>query len=256
MNKRVYFDLGNGYAAPMPLATTPTGETVEAPLKSRKNVPISRVHAEGCKCMTAHQVAKNSTGDILQSESAASMSAGGARVESPGNRQGGILPAAVHQITLNNTGEAAAVAVVGDAIGLISNYKSIPTLPVAVTVGGTWGTDTLTIINAITKTNPVDYHGIHVQASDENYYAGGNISTAIGTFDNSGVTEQPVNFQMLTSDMSQNLSVRRDKSFRWGLFGSTAVLITIPAGESVTVTFGLNGVGTAQLIQKYAEVKL
>ena len=256
--KRIYVDTGNGLAIPVEAASDGNGNVVPAPFSATTNkrpILASKVRQNGHKCLSLAEVNGGALGTILDTESSGNQFGGQVRVESPGVRGGAQLPAAVHQIAITNTTGAAVTAVIGDSLGLVANYKNIDSLPAGVTIAGTWGTGTLNFINKIAASASLDYHGVHVQASNTGYFSGGNVSTAIASFDNSGVREQPLNFQMMTSDMSQNLTVRRDKGFRFGLFPNTAILVTVPAGETVDITFGLSGVGNAQLVQKYAQVK-
>lgn len=246
--KRVYQDMGNGLAVALPLKEV-NGTIVPAALQTN-GTPVNA------------QTARNAGFTVLNSQQAAAiapdrvqaeMSGGGktvVRAEVGSNYFGEDLPLSTWNITLNNTGATDQTAVIGDAMGLVALYEGIPALTAAVVVNGTFGENSLAQIKAIAQITPIDLHGIHVEASTSTYFAAGNIQTVIASLDNNGVTKKTLNLGMVTSDMTQTPTIRKVSKFRSGLYGNRAITCKVPAGQSVTLIFGVNGAGLGALIER------
>lgn len=242
--KRVFRSAGNGFAYPIEeKCNTATGarsfEALKGPPQMKSEAAL---RANGFLVLPAVEMTAKVAPEIMQTESS-NGSLGVSRNETPGVKSG--LPSRVWKISLDNTTEADHTALIGDPAGLVQRVLNIANLDAGVTVGGTFGTQTLSQIKDIVKTFPVDLHGLHTSVDNQSFYTNGEISYAKAQIDGTTVDKTPIDFSQLTSDMTNSPEIRRDTGFRGGLFGNSAMIILVPAGRTINMTFGLSAEGVA-----------
>lgn len=246
--KRIYQNLGNGLCVPVERATL-NGGVIPFPIKDSRPVQTAIAQARGHLVMSPNELQAIAP-EVVKTENSAGILTT-TRAETGGVKAGNGLPNHTHAITLTNASAVVtSTAVIGDGMGLVARYLSIPALPAEVTVGGTFDTDTLTVIKTMAQQAALDYHGMHVECGASGYYAGGAIQTAEASLDNNGVKKETVNLGMLSSDATNSPEIRQNMGFRLGLWPNWALLVKVPPSSTVSIILGLEGAGIAGLIKK------
>lgn len=175
----------------------------------------------------------------------------GGKLEMYRQENGGSLSGTLMQFTIslaNGTGSAVLVPL-GDANKCIELAQSWAAVPAGVTVGGTFGTNTLAQIKLITGHNPLRIHSMRVSASTQPVLAASYIknwvSNAIGE-----TTVADTNLSTWLSPNQYQNTLVENSDYRFILDGFAAIAVTVPAGGTLTITMNV-----AAVAQSYGMVK-
>lgn len=252
MLKRVYKQISETHAEPCPFAQDEKGNVVPYPLS--KNSKIQTIQAVK-KSNYPMQSRSASNGGMIPVPNSAPLIPGetdsgqrfSARVERAalgGDRS------TVLSITFDNSAGGAVdeTVVIGDGLGLVGDGLNITPPSETLVIGGNHGANTLLMFKQIASQTPVDLHVMHTTANDTSFYTNGFIKKAIASLDGSTVNQQPVNFQMLVDPSSFNTNIRIDRYFRFQLGPKTGVVVKIPAGDTIDISFYLNAEAASSLM--------
>jgi hypothetical protein len=148
------------------------------------------------------------------------------------------------KVSLNNTTGSMVTVPIFDGIGLVTDGLSIPSVPAGVTVGGSHGNKTLAVLRALSASNTVPrLTSAHLEADAATFYTSdGKFKTAEGQFN--GDTPHVVNYDLaqLVSGSTFNDKIREIPDFRFLPSALNAVLVDVPAGRTITISFYVTAV--------------
>lgn len=159
------------------------------------------------------------------------------------------------KVVLDNQDVAAQSVLIGDAAGLYDYKNGVGPKSANVIVGGTYGTDSLTLLQAVTQSSAFDLHGLHIQnsttagAESEAFFNSGVITQFLVQPDAQFIDEIELPLADAVTQSTFKANIRELKDHRFQLMHLTGYFLTIPAGEKVTLTWGINAVGTGQWMQ-------
>lgn len=262
MKTRIVQDLGNGMVSALPAVRCEDGSVEAYPVKSA--MPMQKAQA----LRMGLEVADNPAAISNQSNNFSNMdkmkyqngsyinpaeTTGGQstvyRSETAGieaNALSGTI-----NLTIANGEVTAQKIVLGDQGNLIKTALGIPNDGKgagSVTIGGSnWGADTLDIFNGL----PVGYrlHGIHVTNTNTGvestaFFTGGRLDQVLGSLSNETTKSERLDFSLIVDQNSFNPSIRAWSDFRFIVTPLTGLVFTVPAGETISVTFTLQATGS------------
>lgn len=178
-----------------------------------------------------------------------------ARAELPSNDSG----SETFTLTIENGHTAAEQLLLGDGFGILAKLFSIPAKNAATVIGGTYDTDTLNIFKAVSAGSAVRFHGVHIvntnSGSDSTgFFDSGKMELlAAPPTNNSGIKKR-FDLQQLVNSNSFKPSIRDKRDFRYLVEGYTGILFTVPAGETIAVTFNVQSYANAHLMNRDLDV--
>lgn len=157
------------------------------------------------------------------------------------------------QVTLTNANGAPVEMVIFDGMTLVSNKLKLNPLPAPpnFVVGGTWGTDTLTILSEIGGKMPVDLHSIWVQnlnaagAASTVFFDQGFLKESYAGIANNSLIDEPLPFQTMFRPTDFQENIRVFDGFRYQVNPLAALHLNIPDGETVNITLNISAIGAA-----------
>lgn len=170
----------------------------------------------------------------------------------------------VFRVVLSNPTANAVETVLGDHNGTIADKKGLATLPAAVIVGGSWGTNTLAMLKQMTGTTSVLASGLHItsetltvdangaitgRTASNSFFSAGQINEAIGSFTNQSLYENNIVLSDTTDSGTFSDGIRKlgTDEWEWFLNAMSGLPVQLPSLTAVTITFGvklIDNVGT------------
>ena len=239
--RRVYFPAGDGMVKQSDFAQGDDGQYYNSPSKGI----VCSQHKALANGGVIRQMGANGT---IQSAETVSGQADLARLETADYGGSG----SERQIFLNiKTGAEAFNNLVGDGMGLlaIGLGNNITTIPNTVTIGGTWGTNTLEVLKNFSALAPLRVHGLHIfnplVGTNTPFFTTGTISVLEAAIDNTAPQETPINLRKLVKGNTFDKTVREIENHRFTWAPFMAYKIFVPTDTEVTFTWTVRSVESA-----------
>lgn len=160
------------------------------------------------------------------------------RIELPGANSG----SNTLTFSIDNGETDAQEILLGDGYGLLDNAFNVGSKAASVTLGGSFGANTKTLVDNQCSGGAIRLHGIHIvntnSGSDStDFFDSGKLELCKASPINNTNERNRFDFSLLVSGETFKPSIRENKNFRFLLSGYTGLLFTVPAGEKVVMTF-------------------
>jgi hypothetical protein len=151
---------------------------------------------------------------------------------------------------------------IGDYASIIAGGASegglgIGSISGDITVGGKFGTKTLTTIQKLCGAAPYDLHGCYIVATktvggapDEEFRANGKFQFVKAQPNGDTPIVDTYELLVQVGKNSFNRNIYEINDLREQLGALEACLLTIPAGVSVTVSFGISALGSGSVMEE------
>lgn len=155
-------------------------------------------------------------------------------------------------ITISNAHASPQTLEIGDAAGEIKRTQGIPDKDAAVTIGGSFGTATLTQLKTLTGMMNYRLHSLNVQsfttagAQSTGFFTDGTLKMAYASPIGDPPQIRVIQLNDLLKADDYNSFIREVKDFRFILAPLTGLIATVPNGIKVVLTFDLHAVGLEQ----------
>lgn len=252
---RMYRDNGNGTASPTSMAKCAvTGNVAQcAPPKMANALPISTVKNQngGNHAIITNsnmQQQDNMAGTIKAAES---QQGDVFAYRSEGLESNFPFAFRIVNLTLTNGGAAAVTVPIGDYLGFNADALALPALPGTLTITGTFGANTLANIKAMSGVTPLSIKGIRFQASVVGFFSSGFVKTSLAQVDGTTtLTDLQAQTWPQASDFTPTIQNKMD--LRYLLNPLSALLVNVPAGQNVTLTFNVGSYAAVYGMKKSA----
>lgn len=231
---RVYQDVGNGMCKQTNVLASKCGKTYEKDCSHNKLISHKAARQAGCP------ITKN----INNFKMDQSKKIGRPQIQG--------INAGVFNLSLKNNAAVAKEVIIGDGAGTICAGKNIDcsTQFADIDIDGSFGTDSAAKLKSISSVVPLNVQGLHIeQIVGSGFFAGSAIRTAQGSFNNTKLTELPVDTQFATSSNTQDKSIRNLSCFQFTFAPFTGLVIKIPAGATVNFTFNVTEVADVNIYE-------
>lgn len=222
-----------------------TGQVFPFPITNAGPIPIQEVEAANCIITTQEPRMLNATTNGM------SLPKGVGVAETPG---GQVIPFRSEgpnvglqrqqwTITINNAELTTEEFVIGDASGLLRAKLNVGAPKAGVTFGGTFGANTYDVMRTVSGFTPMDLHGLHIinkttlGAASTAFFDTGFLRLAQANLANNGPIDNEVPLRDLVFQDSFQTNIRQDRDWRFQMMSLTGVHLSIPTGQSVTITF-------------------
>lgn len=268
MKARIFLNKGDGKAIATEYAQcTKTGAVTKEPIKGRvKEASISSLVSQGfpiaADLSQLNQVCMNQENGFAV---AGAETAQGARVTTriESNKKVGAGKGTKRiNITLQNTSTGTDSSIlIGDAIGIIARSAAegglgIGAKPAAVTVAGKWGSGTLDVLKLATGYASHDLHSVHIEATNisdgspnTSYRTSGRFQMVKATPNGDAPSVHTYELFPLVTQDSYNRNIFEIRDFREQVGPYDGILIFIPFGVRVDISFVINAVGTGAVME-------
>lgn len=259
---RIYQDMGNGQVLETEFVQTPAGRVLRAPTSVKARVlDRSQIPAQ---CPVISQNSINNSMNQNQIMRPGGITPGTIRLseDAYGNVRDFRSETAdlrgnlkVINITVSNAESSGGpdTILLGDGNGILAlaaTYGGLApgSLRSGITISGTWGTSTNTILQNLSRANPLDVHELQLQGydtsgnPDSSFFTGGFIKLARAKFNGDAAEVSEIPLQFLTSPQDYNTYIRQTKDFRFTIDAQSGILLNLPIGKSVQITMKLSAV--------------
>ena len=147
-------------------------------------------------------------------------------------------------LTIDNGETDAQEILLGDGADLNKLAFNVANKAGGVTIGGSFGADTLDAVQKQVAGGALRLHGIHITntnsgSASTDFFDSGKMDLCLASPINNTNSRNKYDFQRLVGGDTFNTNIREDKNFRFSLAPRSALLFTVPAGEKIVVTFTL-----------------
>lgn len=145
---------------------------------------------------------------------------------------------------------------IGDAFGLIATKLSIGSIKAGVKVNGTWGVNTLTVLEKVTGSLPYRLGDIQFQgytnagAKSDKFYNSGFFRLAKADTLNRTTNDNEMVLTDLVYQDSYNTNIRNEQKHRFMMEGLSAYHLLVPAGETISINVKLYSTGQGYAMKK------
>lgn len=165
------------------------------------------------------------------------------RIESADNANAG----KIYNVTLNNTTGAAVKVALGDGMGLVAANQGLPALPAGFIVGGNFGTGAVAQLKNWAQNKPILVKGMQVTVGQASTYSTRLMSRQRVDVEDTLIENSPINFQEGQDGSQLNPLLRWYGDFKFMFTKDNALLVVVPAGEFVNITFTVESVANATI---------
>lgn len=139
---------------------------------------------------------------------------------------------------------------IGDGCGGIQRVKGITADTLAkLTSNGRYGADSYQFLQRIIQRNDMHLETLVVNAKDENFFIEGIMELAVYNPTNNAVQTAPLDFNLQSSAQDFNLKTKRWNGLNIALSGFTALVVTLPPGAEISLTFYVKSFENGALMQ-------
>lgn len=238
--RRIVQTTSPGFVKQLPyMKDTVTGQEIFKPITDASQmIPVQ--NAPGCVLKNGNSMASNNglPYAVMQAENVYGQPAL-ARAETPAIN----TDLVIWQVSLNNTAGAAAEFTIFDGFGLVAAKLGLSAIPGTVTVGGTFGTNTVAYLKTITQSKAVRLHQLWMQSSttagvlNEQFFNTGFIRQSYGSIANNSAVDDLIPTVNQVHQDTYQTSIREWKNFRILIDACTAFHILLPASTAVNIAF-------------------
>jgi hypothetical protein len=219
-----------------------TGQTFPFPVTNPGPIPLAEVQAANC-------IVKNGSMNFnpngLTLPPAVGIAETPAGQVQPYRSEGPSVQGQREQwtITINNAELTTEEFVIGDASGLLRAKLGVGAPKAGVTFGGTFGANTYDLMRTVSGYTPIDLHGLHIinkttlGATSTAFFDTGFLRLAQANLANNGPIDNEVPLRDLVFQDSFQTNIRQDRDWRFQMMSLTGVHVSIPTGQSITITF-------------------
>lgn len=255
--KRVYYQVSETEAEQAPFILGENGNFYNYPITNKNRVSMKRVKDGGYPVNTQNQNYLSREGQMIPVMGGAPLVPG----ESPaGGRQAfraegpGLSGQNVSELSItfdNSAGGAVDETIaIGDGVGLIGDALGLNPPAATLTVTSQNYNDPLLILKDIAVGSSMDLHHLHVVADDDSFYSNGFIKPTVANADGTGVREQQIFLAMAVTGDTFNSLIREQRDFRFSIGTYSGVVVKIPAGRKVTLSWKIAAYGAGRLMKK------
>jgi len=253
--KRCYYQISEFEAVQAPFVMTPGGELKNYPITNNQTVSMKKVKGQYPTINEGQNL--NMGGGLIPARGGADLVPGETpsggreafRAEGPGLSDANTSELS---ITFDNSAGGAVdeVVAIGDGVGLIGDALGLTPPAATLTVSSQNYADPLLVLKDIALGSGLDLHRLHVTADDSAFYASGYIKPSIANADGTGVREQQIFLNMSVTGDTFNPLIREERNFRFALGTFSGIVVKIPAGRVVTLSFKIAAYAAGRLMKK------